>query len=149
MVDYLIIGGGLTGLLAARELRLSGAEVMLVERGELARESSWAGGGILSPLYPWRYPEAVTALASWSQAHYADLLAAIQAESGLDPELVLSGLLIQGVDEADQALSWATQHNVDMQRVSAAEAAELEPRLGQAVDGLWMPQIGQDRKSVV
>jgi len=145
MVDYLIIGGGLTGLLAARELRLTGAEVMLVERGELARESSWAGGGILSPLYPWRYPEAVTALADWSRCHYARLVADIQAESGLDSEFVQSGLLIQGSDENDQALLWAEQHNLEMHRVTAREAAEIEPRLGLTVDGLWMPQIGQVR----
>ena len=145
MVDYLIIGGGLTGLLAARELRLTGAEVMLVERGELARESSWAGGGILSPLYPWRYPEAVTALADWSRRHYVGLVADIQAESGLDSEFVQSGLLIQSTDESDQALLWAAQHDVEMHRITAREAAEIEPRLGQAVEGLWMPQIGQVR----
>ncbi len=145
MVDYLIIGGGLTGLLAARELRLTGAEVLLVERGELARESSWAGGGILSPLYPWRYPQAVTVLADWSRRHYVRLVADIQAESGLDSEFIQNGLLVQGSDESDQALSWAEQRDVEMLRVNAREAAELEPRLGLAVDGLWLPQIGQVR----
>ena len=58
MNDVLVIGGGVAGLLAARELSLAGLRVVVVERGSLGRESSWAGGGILSPLYPWRYPEA-------------------------------------------------------------------------------------------
>ena len=65
--ECLIIGGGLIGMLTARELRQAGMDnIALVERGKTGRESSWAGGGILSPLYPWRYPEAVSALASWS-----------------------------------------------------------------------------------
>ncbi len=49
-----IIGGGIIGLLIARELIDSGEKVVIFDRGETGKESSWAGGGILSPLYPWR-----------------------------------------------------------------------------------------------
>ena len=62
MTDFIVVGGGLSGMLVARELSLGGARVTLLERGELGKEASWAGGGILSALYPWRYPDAVTAL---------------------------------------------------------------------------------------
>ena len=50
--ECLVVGGGLIGMLTARELALAGVAVGLVERGETGRESTWAGGGILSPLYP-------------------------------------------------------------------------------------------------
>ena len=60
MSDVLIIGGGVIGMMLARELAQSGADVTLVDRKACAQESSWAGGGIVSPLYPWRYPEPVT-----------------------------------------------------------------------------------------
>ena len=60
----LIIGGGIIGLLTARELSIVGQTVTILEKNTHAgMEASWAGGGILSPLYPWRYPDAVTDLA--------------------------------------------------------------------------------------
>jgi len=31
------------------------------------QEASWAGGGIVSPLYPWRYSDPVSELRKWSQ----------------------------------------------------------------------------------
>ena len=99
MADLLVIGGGAIGLLTARELRLAGADVTVLERGEPARESSWAGGGIVSPLYPWRYADAVTALAAWSQARYPALCAELRETSGIDPELERSGLLIDAPAE--------------------------------------------------
>jgi glycine oxidase len=145
MRKVIIVGGGLTGLLLARELAHSGVAVTVVERGRLGHESSWAGGGILSPLYPWRYPEAVTALAGWSRRRYARLAAEIQAESGLDPEYIESGLLILAPEDRDVALGWGRQHEVEVQAVSAGQAAAIEPRLGKTAEGVWLPQIGQLR----
>lgn len=43
MPDHLIIGGGISGMLAAREQRLVNADVTLLERNTTGRESSWAG----------------------------------------------------------------------------------------------------------
>ena len=145
MKSTVIIGAGLTGLLLARELALAGTKVTVVERGRAGRESSWAGGGILSPLYPWRYPEAVTALAAWSQRHYPELVSRIQAESGLDPEYLQSGLLILAPDDRGAALAWGREHQVELEEVSAAQAAAIEPRLGEAKPGVWLPHIAQLR----
>ena len=66
MRNVVIIGGGVIGCLSALNLLEAGVRVTLVERGRIGREASWAGGGIVSPLYPWRYPCAISALADWS-----------------------------------------------------------------------------------
>ena len=145
MENTIIIGAGLTGLLLARELVRAGCKVTVVERGEPGREASWAGGGILSPLHPWRYSEPVTALAGWSQRHYAELIAGIREESGIDPEFIQSGLLVLSDKDGDQAERWARNHHTQIQRVSAAEAKNIEPRLGRVSEGIWMPQIAQVR----
>jgi len=73
-------------MFTARELAQSGLKVLLVDRQQCGQESSWAGGGILSPLYPWRYPKAVTRLAAWSQAHYQGIAASIMQSTGIDPQ---------------------------------------------------------------
>ncbi|MHB9086731.1 MAG: FAD-dependent oxidoreductase, partial [Thiobacillus sp.] len=52
--------------------------VTVLERSTVGGESSWAGGGILSPLLPWDYAEPVSALALRSMAGYADWVASIE-----------------------------------------------------------------------
>ncbi len=82
------MGGGLLGLLSAHALVQEGMSVTLLEQGELCRESSWAGGGILSPLVPWDYPDAVNGLVRWSQQEYPQLASGLAGanrhRSGMD-----------------------------------------------------------------
>ncbi len=146
VTDFIIVGGGLVGLLTARELRQTGASVTVVERGATGQESSWAGGGILSPLYPWRDSEAVTALVRWSQGQYPLLARALAEEADMDVEWSRNGLLILESDEKERALAWASQVGVRLSLINRAEMLQHEPRLGVAVDeALWLPDVAQIR----
>ena len=145
--DFIIIGGGLIGMLTARELLLAGLSVHLLERGETGRESSWAGGGILSPLYPWRYPEAVSVLAKASQRVYPDLIEALKEEGGGDAQWTQSGLLMPVCEDIDVARAWAERFEMDLQVLSADEAADCAPELGDIVaeEAVFLPDIAQVR----
>lgn len=143
--DILVVGGGILGMLTARELARAGAKVALVERGECGREASWAGGGIVSPLYPWRYSEGITALASWSQAQYPALAASLREESGIDPEWTACGLLMLDRDEAGRAHAWAERHGHQLLDLGVGGLREAEPALAMGDGALWMPAIGQVR----
>ena len=143
--DILIVGGGIIGMLTARELARSGASVRLLERGATGQESSWAGGGIISPLYPWRYEEPVTALAAWGQQYYPQLARELHAESGIDPELLPSGLLMLDVEDGATAQAWAETHQHPIETLNTEGLRELEPGLAQGNSGLWMPDVTQIR----
>jgi glycine oxidase len=49
--DFVIVGGGVIGCAIASELSASGTRVILVERGDIASESSSAAAGLLVPLH--------------------------------------------------------------------------------------------------
>lgn len=141
-----IIGGGLIGLLTARELAKAGEDVIVLDQGAIGGEASWAGGGILSPLYPWRYPDPVNHLARWSQQQYPALASALVKEGGVDPEWTPSGLLVLDQDEQAQARDWAVEYGMACETPGANACAELEPALNNPESsGLWFPDVAQIR----
>lgn len=134
------------GLLLSRQLLQAGASVTLLEAGQCGNEASWAGGGIVSPLYPWRYPDAVTALASSAQSAFPALCDALHAETGIDPQYRQTGLLLLDAPDASAAFAWATQHGRAMQAVPAARLHTLAPQLSDGFTaGLWMPTVANVR----
>jgi len=133
-------------MLSAYYLRQYGLEVQLIERGGIGRESSWAGGGIISPLYPWRYPSAVTKLAAWGQKQYPLLTKNIKDNTGIDPEYIVSGFLLLEVEDVIAARNWAGKWGVRLTETDQAEIQKLEPKLKKSYHtALWMPKVAQVR----
>lgn len=130
----IVVGGGVVGMLTAWTLGQAGAEVVLLERGETGREASWAGGGIVSPLYPWRYSAAVANLAHWSQDFYPQLGDRLLADTGLDPEVHVTGLYWLDLDDQAEALAWAEKHDRPLSAVGIGAVHEAVPVLGRGFE---------------
>ncbi len=139
--DITLIGGGIIGLLTARELYNAGLTVTVIDKGLMGQESSWAGGGILLPLYPWRQSRAITHLVRQSMTLYPDLAAQLFADTGINPEWNPCGMLItQNPDIAD-ALDWCNHNQITYQEVNVLpdglQTTSLNP--------LFLPDIAQIR----
>lgn len=146
MQHVLVIGAGAIGLLTAYKLAKAGLHVTLLEGGEPGREASWAGGGIVSPLYPWRYPNAVQALALQAQDAYPVLATQLRHDSGIDPDLYVTGLYWLDVEDEDQALAWADRYERPLLRVPMDEVGRAIPALsGHYRHALFAPQVANIR----
>ncbi len=143
--DVVIVGGGVIGLMTARALAAQGLGVVLIERDTCGRSASWAGGGILSPLHPWRYPAAITVLAHIGQVGYPALAAELAAETGIDPEWTLSGLLVLEPEDGADANAWAARQGTACAVQDSAQLAPHCPALAARHHGLWLPDIAQIR----
>lgn len=143
--SLLIIGGGIIGLLTAREAALSGMQVTVLERGSIGAGASWAGGGILAPLYPWQTHPALQPLIRWSQRQYPLLAEALVAETGIDPEWTASGLLILDQDEIELAAAWSKQTTMELQVLPIETAQQLEAHIAFPNKVLYWPWVAQVR----
>lgn len=126
----IIIGGGVIGLLTAFNLASKGRSITLIDRSEVGQESSWAGGGIVSPLYPWRYSPAVTALSHWSQDFYPQLAERLLTLTGIDPQVHKTGLYWLDLDDEAEALEWAARVNRPLTSVDISAVYDAVPVMG-------------------
>lgn len=119
-MNIIVIGAGISGMMTALTLRQAGCQVTLLDKGQPGHEASWAGGGILSPLYPWRYGKEVLALTQHARHSYLHLQQQLLETTGQDIEVTTSGMLMPELPDIDQALDWhATQPDNPAYRLPA------------------------------
>jgi len=145
-VPYAVVGAGVVGLLVAWYLASSGKRVVVLDRQVVGRESSWAGGGILSPVYPSRYA-SVRALVQRSAEEYPRIIQEIQGAAGVDPEFTLSGLIVLDPEPGDEG---SYNDNYRGELLSADSLKEIEPQLAPfAPSALYYQKVGQVRNPLL
>lgn len=144
-----IIGAGISGLLSALELVEQGCTVSIFDQQRAGKAASWAGGGILSPMYPWRYPQAVNQLAQFGKALYQDWNNKLLPKTGIDFEIHETGLLIFDEDDFEIGLNYAQQHQQPMQHCEYLQQAQLKkvnPHISeQFKQAIYFPQLANVR----
>jgi glycine oxidase len=141
-LDILIIGGGISGMLTARELHLAGRQVTILDKSAIGQESSWAGGGILLPIYPWRQPAAISDLVIESLKMYPQLSQELFTSSGIDPEWYPCGMLICKNPDINLAKDWCESRQIRYQQAPNSMLTDLDTDFDQP---LWLPDIAQAR----
>lgn len=98
--DVLVVGGGVIGLTSAYLLAKSGLSVEVVDKGEMGREASWAGAGILPPWGDGEYATPLDRLRAYSVSRFAALSAELRERTGIDNEYHVCGG-VEFLSEAD------------------------------------------------
>ncbi|WP_374563110.1 glycine oxidase ThiO [Nitrosomonas sp.] len=148
--DIIIIGAGIMGLASAERLLAQGASVTILERNKIGQESSWAGGGILSPLFPWNYSDAVTQLAGYSIELFPAWTSSLRKNTGVDPEYNRSGMLIFPPFQANIAMDWCQIRGITIEHIETPLTRineECVGSTGKKIDdhALYLPDIAQVR----
>jgi len=140
--EITIIGSGIIGLLTAKEFVDSGCSVTLIDKSLSGRESSWAGGGILLPLYPWRQPRAISALVIESIKKYPLLSGELFKATQIDPEWYDCGLLICKNPDIEIASAWCEKYHIPFDKADKSYFNQLNSK---TYHPLWLPKIAQAR----
>jgi glycine oxidase len=135
--DVAVVGGGVAGLAAARELARRGLGVAVFD-DRRAGAASRAAAGMLAPQAEADHADEFFELLCASREMYTDFAAAVSEESGIDVGLERTGTLYLALDEADVAeverrFAWQSAAGLEVERLTAEEARASEPNVSPGV----------------
>jgi glycine oxidase len=144
--DVVLVGGGIIGLTTAYFLAREGLRVELVDRGDLGREASWAGAGILPPGNAAAARTPYERLRATSTALLPPLSVELREQTGVDNGYYRCGGL-EFFAESDEAAAheWRAE-GVAAEPVQGEALRRLEPALAPDLDTAYhLPDCAQLR----
>lgn len=146
--DLAIIGGGAIGCSVAYHAARRGAEVVLLETGEIGTGASGALAGMLSGQGEAEKPGPLQDLLVRGREYHRTFGPELREDTGLDPGYVWDGALRTATDAASREKlaeehSWHEEAGLSSEMLGGDEARKLEPALSErVVAGLYLSEDG-------
>jgi glycine oxidase len=131
--DVAVIGGGLIGCAIAFELACLGIQVTILEQSLPAREASWAGAGMLSPLGHRSHPASLEALMRASRAAYPALLERILENTDVAVPFGAPGKIEVAFARSEEVQLERVEKEAGVHALSREDALRMEPALSPAI----------------
>ena len=125
--EVVILGGGVIGLTAAYFLAREGVRVRLLDKGQIGREASWAGAGILPPSHWLTAREPIDRLRALSGRLFPELSKELREATGIDNGYIRCGGL-QFFKQHGEMVSkeWAGE-GVPAEMLNGPRLSRMEP----------------------
>jgi glycine oxidase len=132
--EAIVVGGGIIGCTLAYELQKRDIQTLLIDQGQIGRESTWATAGIIGPPSGESLPSHRAELADRSEKRYAGLLASVAEDSIYDPGFLRIGKVLVAFTEAEVELAqsrvmWQINHGYEARWIEPEEIREIEPTI--------------------
>jgi glycine oxidase len=143
--DVVVVGGGIIGLSSAYFLAKAGLTVAVYDRGDLGKEASWAGAGILPPGNPERAATSADKLRGIGSVRFPALSAELRELTGIDNGYRhCGGIEFLTAEDVEVPAVWAAE-GIAFERITFVEVQKLEP-IGDALgEPYLLPDCAQVR----
>jgi len=144
--DVLIIGGGVIGLTTAYYIAKEGVTVLVLDQGDLGRQASWAGAGIIPPGNATRARTSLDWLRACGSEMFPTLSHELREQTAVDNGYVIcGGLEIDDPAEPHPILAWL-EEGIAFEEWDAGRVRERLPHVGPAVPkSYFLPRMAQVR----
>jgi glycine oxidase len=144
--DVAIVGGGIIGLSCAYFLARAGFSVEVFDRGDLGKEASWAGAGILPPGNVALAATAIDKLRAIGSARFPEFSAELRELTGIDNGYVRCGGIEFLEPHDTDVLDLWRREGIAFERLSPEGLKHLEPEIcNPAGEPVLLPECGQVR----
>jgi glycine oxidase len=144
--EVVILGGGVIGMTTAYFLARDGVRVRVLDRGQVGREASWAGAGILPPSDCTTASDPCDRLRALSVRLFPDLSSELRERTGIDNGYARCGGLAFLNESDDVAAHEWCGEGTATEVLDSVTARRLEPELAPGLGrALRLPGMAQLR----
>ena len=134
----IIVGGGIIGASCAWRLASEGVDVIVLERGRLGQEASWAAAGLIGPQGEADAPGPFFDLCMAGKESFDRSVDRLMKESGVDPEYDRHGMLYVAFSDAEREelanrARWQRAAGAIAEELTLAQARKIAPTLSSKI----------------